>query len=177
MSDDSEPPGEPDQDIPDGPPTTGQQTVIPGLAEHWADLTAEVASIAAEYREEGWEVLEIHPGDVAPLSPGELERWGLDIVVPGNELESVQELINHAPVDELDVFRTVQGEVVLLLIAAKAPAAERVVLIPAYYREGDAVGIRAAARERGTIHVHLRPLTQKPVITFSHEQPELFFPD
>jgi hypothetical protein len=177
MSDDSEPAGDTDREMPDGPPTTGQRTVIPGLTEYWKDLAAEVAAVAAEYRDEGWEVLETHPGDVAPLPPGEHDRWGLDVVVPGDELASVQELIDDAPVDELDVFRTVQGEVVLLLIAAKATAAERAILVPVYYRESDAAPVRAAARERGIVHVHLRPLTQEPIVTFSHEQPELFFPD
>jgi len=51
MSDDSEPAGDTDHEMPDGPPTTGQRTVIPGLAEYWKDL--ELQGVVLHVTEDG----------------------------------------------------------------------------------------------------------------------------
>lgn len=145
----------------------------------WTRVMEQMAETAGEYRTRGWEVIEVHPGDVTPMSPEEdSSRWGLDVLVPDDELEQVRQAVepDHAEFDEWEVFGTTAGGFVLLLLTIKDTSRDLVVFVPVYYRITDSVGIRTTARERGKIHTHLRPLTREPIITFTHDDPVLFFP-
>lgn len=168
-------PGSP-SDQEDGVITPGQAAVIPELAEYWPEFQAEIDSVAEEYRTDGWTVVEVHPGDVVPLEPGEHDRWGLDIVVPDDELTAVRDAVADSTTTELELLRSTRGELVFQLVVAKDPDDHCLVLIPTYYSESNIAPLRAAAFDRGIVQIHLRPLKQSPVITFSHEEPAMFFP-
>lgn len=173
MADESGLPSDSSHDV----TSPGQAAIIPELSEYWPAFQEEIASLAEEYRSDGWEVVELHPGDIVPLAPGEHDRWGLDVVVPDDELGDVEDLVVDSAPEEFELFRSTQGEVVFQLIAAKAPEPKQLILVPTYYRRSDIGPTRAAAFDRGEIPIHLRPLRQSPVITFTHEDPDVFFPD
>lgn len=156
--------------------TPGQNMIIPELGEYWPEFYQEIESLAERYRDDGWKVVEVHPGDVVPLAPGEHDRWGLDVVVPDDELATVQDVVTESSPEQLELFRSTRGELVFQLIVAKDPDEQCVVLIPTYYAESYIAALRAAAFDRGVVHIHLRPLRQSPVITFSHDEPAVFFP-
>ncbi len=162
-------------DDPDDP--LARQGADPAVLDAWPAMQEDVDALAAEFRDRGWDVIEIHPGDVVSLAPGEHDRWGLDVLTPDDELEAVAAAVEEAAFDELDVYRRVEGSYVFVLVVARDAPTERAILIPAYFRRDAAAPLRGYARERGEIHVHLRPLTRTPVITFSHDEPALFFPE
>lgn len=161
---------------PTGVATPGQKMIIPEIEEHWPEFQQEIDSMAHEYRDDGWEVVEVHPGDVVPIAPGDHDRWGIDVVVPNDELATVQNVVTESTPDQLELFRSTRGELVFQLVVAKDPDDHCLVLIPTYYSESNIEPIRAAAFDRGIVQIHLRPLKQSPVITFSHEEPAVFFP-
>lgn len=163
-------------DTPDPSDPLAGQGADPAVIDTWTELQADIDAIASEYHDDGWETTEIHPGDVAVIEPGEMDRWGIDVLVPDDELETVRQAAETGAFDELEVYRTTEGEVVFLLIVARDEPTEHAILIPAYYHLPGGATLRTHATERGVIHVHLRPLTQNPIITFSHHEPELFFP-
>lgn len=160
-------------------PIGGPDTLVSDIADEWNDVIADMETLATEYRDDGWDILEVHPGDVVPLSPNEDEtRWGLDAVLPGNEITALENLIeSNAPtLDDWDVFRTQSDNIVFLLVVARDNERGRMLFVPLYYHAGDASGMARAARERGCMQIHLRSLSIDPIVTLEQTDPELFLP-
>jgi hypothetical protein len=153
----------------------------------WERVIDDMHATAAQYRGDGREVVECHPGDVATLTgeprtaaeltgnadPAEERRLGLDVVVPGDEFAAVREALGDRSPDRVEVFRaTGNGLVFLLLVLA---ANERVVLLPVYYDRGDVAALRSIARDGG-FRVHVRPLVDDERVTVTVDDPEPCFP-
>ncbi len=144
---------------------------------NWDRVVADMEATAAEYESEGWETLQLHPGDVAVVD-GSAERGpGLDIVVPDPEFEELAGVFESgAAVDETTVYRATDGSVTYLVIALQH-ADGTAAFVPAYYRVGDP-GVEPAFRRAeaaGEFRTHLRTLTGDAVVV-SHDDPSLFAP-
>ncbi|WP_435197365.1 DUF7529 family protein [Natronomonas sp. EA1] len=153
-----------------------------GVLGHWEAVIEDMAATAAEYRENGWEVVELYPGDVAPLS-GQQEtgdRYGIDLVVPGEDARTVRNLVtaSDAAFDACSVFRAVETGIVFLIVAVEDHERELAVVFPAYYDsdDADARDMLEAATRNGEMRTHVRDLAGDAVSTFSHDDPELFYP-
>ena len=146
----------------------------------WSDLRADVEATAGEYRDAGWEALALHPGDATPL-PGEGDDPpAFDVLLPDDEFEALRSLVaDGTAFDAYEVYSTVEGGAVFLLVVMRDAASETAVLFPLYYRPGDPA--TAALRERvaaaGTLETHLRRLRRDEVVRFTHDEPGLFVPD
>lgn len=155
-------------------------TVVTDLSGDWTQVVDKMEEMADRYRDDGWRVLEVHPGDVVPLSPDDdPERWGLDAVVPDDEITALQKLLeaDESTLTEWDIYREEVGDVVYILVAVRDDEQKRIVFIPLYYRTTDAVDMAQAARRQDHIQIHLRPLSLNPVITLTQADPELFLSD
>lgn len=153
---------------------------LTGSLDVWEGVVEDMEATAAEYREEGWETLELHPGDVTPLPAVEERvdgRFGLDVLVPGEEYEALSTLVDGATFDEYDVFRAQQGGIVFLVIATKSSVTNQVVLLPAYYAVADADLMLKRARDEGEMQTHIRPLSGDEHVTLKQEEPETLFPE
>lgn len=148
------------------------------LANHWDDMIADMEATAAEYREQGWDVLELHPGDVTALAPTEdRERFGLDVLVPGNEFDELQTLVEAGTsFDSYKVYRGEGSGLVLLLVVMEDSEREQTVVFPAYYNPAQSTDMQQAAHDAGTMYSHVRPLDERAIVTFTHDEPALFFP-
>jgi hypothetical protein len=153
---------------------------LTGVLDVWEGVVEDMEATAAEYREEGWETLELHPGDVTALPAVEERRegqFGLDVLVPGDEYEAVSELVADVEFDEYEVFRAQQGGVVFLVLVTKATAAKQVVLTPLYYGVEDAQLMLERARTEDVLYTHVRPLSGDEHVTLTQQDPELLFPE
>ncbi|MFC4358022.1 hypothetical protein ACFO0N_08690 [Halobium salinum] len=170
---------------------------LSGVLDVWERVVDDMEATAAEYREDGWETLELHPGDVTPIpgtrdqpptAPGEdaaggeavdlpEDTFGLDALLPGDEFEAVSEAIESATFDEFEVFRADSGGVVFLVLAMLAPDADRAVLLPLYYATGDATAMARRAREAGEMRVVVRPLSDDEQVVFTQADPEPLLPE
>lgn len=57
------------------------------MLANWNTVVEDAAATTDEYRDVGWEVVEIYPGNIALMS-GEhenVDRYGLDLVVPAED--------------------------------------------------------------------------------------------
>jgi hypothetical protein len=147
------------------------------VLESWEHVVEDMEATAAEYRDDGWEVVELHPGDVTPLPPDH-DRFGLDVLVPGDEYETVSAMVTDdgAAFDEFEVFRAVQGGHVFLVVAVEDEARQQVVLVPAYYGIKDAEDTIEGVLERESFPVNIRPLTVDGVVTVEPSEPSLLLP-
>ncbi|MEF8801668.1 MAG: hypothetical protein V5A38_02905 [Halolamina sp.] len=172
---------------------------LSGVTDLWDDTIADMEATAEEFREEGWETVELHPGAVTPLPAGETEdgytdpRVGLDVLVPGDEFEVVKEAVGgvedgdgEAPTaetqtpteyDEYEVFRAQAGEVVFLVVVMKSPDVGKAVLIPLYYDPTDAEETLRLVRERDEMQLFVRPLDDSERVLFTQQEPDALFPE
>lgn len=143
--------------------------------ERWKDVLADAAAIADEYRSEGWEVLEVQPGSVSPAEKD--ERFGLSVLLPGNEYEAVEKLIEDDEIefDGAEVYANEIGNTVYAMVVERDTATETAVVIPMAYSISDLQRVFERALETGHLELHLRPLTIEDWVTFVHDEPTLFF--
>jgi len=149
---------------PQGPP--------PAVTERWEELLADADATAAEYREEGWETFAVRPGDVTPLSGS---PFGLDVLAPGDEFEALEALVEDVSFDTSHVYRADEGGVRFVVVAVEATADETVVVVPAFFDVDRAADLEERALEAGVMYTHVRPLSDDARVTFTHDDPELFF--
>lgn len=153
---------------------------LAGALDAWEGVVDDMETTAEGYREDGWETLELHPGDVTPL-PAMAGRggdqYGLDVLVPGDEYENLSEAVEGAEFDEYEVYRAQEGGLVFLVLATKSTATKRVVLLPLYYGIEDARLMLDRATEEGRMLTHVRPLSDDERVTFTQEEPEMLFPE
>lgn len=144
--------------------------------EWWDALLADMRAEAAAYEEEGWETLELHPGDVTARD-GSVDDLGLDVLVPDNEFEDLEAALADG-VDSYEVLRSTAGHYVALLFVVEAAGRDLAVFVPAYYSgrdEAAATLLRKSAGD-GELTLILRTLTDDRV-ELVLDAPELLVPD
>ncbi|WP_246022907.1 DUF7529 family protein [Halosimplex halophilum] len=159
-----------DEDAAGGPAFAGTGAAS-AVREHWEDLIGDMEATAAEFEDAGWETLQLHPGDVTAVTG---DRWGFDVLVPDDEFERLREWVDAGDFDEHDVYRVESG-IHFALVVLKDEGGERAVCCPLYYDDAAVEGLGEVAAGEGRVYTHVRNLAEE-YVTFSHEEPELFFP-
>lgn len=140
------------------------------IREHWDDLIADMERTATEFREAGWEVLELHPGDVTVVTEDEC---GFDVLVPDDEFAELEEWVATDDFPDHDVYHAMAG-ITFLMVVLKAPDAERAVCCPLYYSDDAERTLRELAATDGVLWTHVRRLSEE-YVHFRHDDPEPFF--
>lgn len=149
---------------PQGPPSA--------VADRWQELLADAEAAAADYRERGWETLVVTPGDVTPLDG---DPFGLDVLAPGEEFEALEALVDDVTFDTSHVYRAEEGGVRFCIVTVEAGGDEVAVVVPAFFDVDEAATLEGRAREEGVTYTHVRPLADDARVTFTHDDPDLFF--
>jgi hypothetical protein len=154
---------------------------IPGThlraAEFWDDIVSDMDATADEYAADGWDTLQLHPGDVTALVPGEDDdRFGIDVLVPDDEFGELETLLEgDSSFDAYEAFRAMADGLVLFVVAMEDREQEVAVLYPAYYDAKNAQGMLTAAENAGEMRTYVRTLTNDR-IEFTHDEPQNFGP-
>lgn len=139
---------------------------------YWSDLLDDMTATADEFRDRGWDVLELHPGDVTVV---DAERRGFDVLVPDDEFEKLEAWVADCTFDEHDVYLAPR-EIVFGLVVLRDTDRERAVCCPLYYGSEDLEALGDMVQTEGRLLTHVRRLSEE-YVTFVHEQPQLFFPE
>lgn len=161
-----------DSDTPPGAGGPALAGAASEIREHWDDLVGDAQATAEEFQEAGWETLVLHPGDVTVT---EIERFGIDVLVPDSEYDRLETWVAEGSFDTQDVYRTETG-IVFLLVVVKDETAERAICVPAYYEFEDISTLLDGAHEHGTIPLYVRNLSEE-CVTFTTDRPALLLPD
>lgn len=148
------------------------ETPPQAVAERWEELLGDADEIAEEYVEDGWEALVVHAGDVTPRTG---DPFGLDVLAPGDEFEALEELVEDVTFDTSHVYRREEGGARFLIVAVEAREDEVAVVVPAFLALADEGELRSTAIAEGVMYTHVRPLSDDARVTFTHDDPELFF--
>lgn len=146
----------------------------PIVAERWRELVDDAEATVAEYEQDGWETFLVHPGDVTPITG---DPFGLDLLAPGNEFDALQELVSEVDFHTSHVYHSEEGGVRFLVVVVEGTknATDVAVVLPAYLAADQTGELKAQATEAGVIYTHVRPLSDDARVTFTHEDPDLFF--
>lgn len=155
---------------------------LAGATDLWEDVIDDLEATAREYEADGWETVVCHPGDVTPLPTTtalvngvDVDRIGLDLLVPGNEYEQLAEAVEGVSFDEYDAFRAESGSLVFLVVVMKGDDGTAV-CFPIYYDADDAEIMLKRAYEGGQLRTYLRPLDDSERVVFAHGDPERLAP-
>lgn len=144
----------------------------PAVAERWDDVLADARATAEEYREDGWDVLELHPGDVTPLLE---DPFGLDALAPDNEYEELKAVVEGITFDRTSVYHAEDGGVRFYVTVPEAVAASQAVVIPTFLLLSEMPPVQEKAETEGVMFTHVRTLSADERVTFRHDDPGLFF--
>ena len=154
---------------------------IPGThlraVEYWDDIVSDMEATAEEYEADGWDTLQLHPGDVTAMVPTEDDnRFGIDVLVPDDEFDDLETLLEgDVSFDAYEAFRATADGLVLFVVAMEDREQEVAVLYPAYYDAKNAQGMLTAAENAGEMRTYVRTLTNDR-IEFTHDEPQNFGP-
>lgn len=170
-----------DEGTTEGPPgPEGAPTPVDRVLDHWDEVIADMEATAEEYRRDGWDVVEVHPGDVATATESEAhDRWGIDVLVPDNEFPEVERRVDeeNGSFGASEVFRAQAGGMVFLVVAMLDERDHQAIVFPAYYDIEQSADVLDRARQEGEVRTHLRTLSEDAVVTFTHEDPSMFLPE
>lgn len=143
------------------------------IAANWDRVRDDMAATADGYREAGWTVLELMPGDVNVLAGGERapEGPGFDVLVADDEYDRLRAAVADRSVDRYETYRAIEGGVVFLLVAIEAEG-DLAVVFPVYYPADEADDLRG----HDSVTTYLRSLSTDRYVTFSYANPEPFLP-
>lgn len=142
------------------------------IPESWERVVSDLETMADEYGDAGWEVYEIHPGDVSfRVEEG---RPKMKVLVADNEFPDV-EGTGDIGYDSYEVHRAVDGGIAYLIVTIKNPAEESVVLVPAHYSIDEDMDVRRRAIQNGTVTLVLHRLDERSPLEFECESPSLLF--
>ncbi len=144
----------------------------PAVAERWEELLEDAEATAAEYAENGWRTVLVDVGDVTPLSD---DPFGLDVLAPGDVVETLEALLEEVTFDTSQVYRAEDGGARFYIIVTEASEDGVAVVVPAYLSIDEADPLAARAEREGVMYTHVRPLSGDRRVTFSHDDPGLFF--
>ena len=157
---------------------------LEGRHDAWEAVVDDMAATAAEYRADGFETLELHPGDVTVLPTQsvlagdvDVDRVGLDLLLPGNEFGDLQAVVADHEFEAYDAYRASEGNVVFAVVAMRSVDGEFAVLFPLYYDATDAKVMLAHSVERGELRTFLRPLDDSERVVFSQSEPDNLLPE
>jgi len=161
----------PSQDMSESP--GGETPPNVNAADGWQNVIKEMEATAESYRNRGWTTVELHPGDSVFVDSA--ERLGLDVVLAGDEYETLEATVAAHEFTDVEVFRAVREGMVYLLIAERAPEAQTVIFVPAYYSLQGTNTTRETIRDEDELTLFCRRLTDSYVL-FSHTEVDPFLP-
>ncbi|SFH02977.1 hypothetical protein SAMN04488063_3626 [Halopelagius inordinatus] len=149
---------------PSGPDGTRAES---GVTEFWDRVVGRAEDAATAYRDAGWDAVELHPGNATPVPAmgGEgAGDYGLSVLVPPDEFETVERLAGETTFDDADVRRVERGETVFVVAAFLAPESGDAVVVPTHYRRREAASMLDRALSAGEMRVLVRSPDDDPVV-------------
>jgi len=165
---------------PDGPDPedagTGEET---GTGTPWERTTEQLRALAEEFREGGWNVVDVAAADTTPERPGGRtgDRFGLTHVVPGNRADAVRDAFRPEGFERYETYRRRVGTTAFQVTALFDADRGVAILVAGAYDLADADGMIEAAREEGVLYTHLRTLDGTHLGSFRHDDPAQLVPE
>ncbi len=141
------------------------------LTERWNDVLADTDGTAEAYRDRGWTALALHPGDVNAV----VDAARLHVLLPGSEFDEVNERVDPAALDTIQVYGATAGSTRFRLVVAENEDEQLAVCVPTFVLGTEADDLREAADRADGVTIRLRPLDDRDHVEFAVADPDVFF--
>lgn len=148
---------------------------FPAGDDNWEAVIEEMEATAADLREEGWEIVELHPGDVAVFGE-DAEFSGFDVLVPDNEFDQLEEIDANAELKQTEVYRAESEQFVYALVVTLDADRTVGLCCPLYYDQQQ-LGQLPSPESDGQIATYIRTLSEDRGLVITHDDPTLFIPE
>ena len=140
----------------------------------WEDVRRDLEATVEEYREAGWTVVDLAPGDVTLTTD---DQYDIDVLVPDNEFEDVLEAIEEGDYrpTETDRFSTVANGLVIHLLVVKDTRNRIAITFPIYFNERPEDRVVRIEDETEPATIGLRNLNKDFVLTIEYDSFGEFF--
>ncbi|GAB6879890.1 hypothetical protein JCM17823_21640 [Halorubrum gandharaense] len=164
---------------PNGPQPAGTGPAGEAVSEAWTRTNDEREAIAAERREEGWEVASIPTVQTSTPSRAERdpERFGLAHVIPDNYADEFSEAYEAGEFSEYLVYFNTVHNSAFLVVEHMDPDAKIAIVLSAHYDIRHAQGMVRSAINEGRIHTYAKTINGTELGEFTHEEYRPFIPD
>lgn len=159
----------------------------PAVSERWPELLDDAEGIAAEYEDEGWQTVVVPTGDVTPMTG---DPFGFNVLAPGDVFRTLQDLVEEVTFHSSHVYRHEEGGARFYIVVVEGTSGgvdedgasdggdaegDVAVVVPTYLTVDAASMLQEPAEAAGAMYTHVRPLSNDERVTFSHDDPDLFF--
>lgn len=145
---------------------------IESVEPHWQRLRSDAKSIAAEFREEGWETIRFPVGDVSAVAGG--DAFGIHLVVPDNKFDELRDLLGDGVAfDSFEIYTHSTDQRVYAIVAATDEETGAAIVYPLYYSKAERDQLAREAAGRGAMVTHLKTLGDDRVTL--EQDPDEFF--
>lgn len=152
---------------------------MPGGGSAWSRTLESATEMADDLRAEGWEVVTVRAGHVAPEPPGagDTGRFGYVYLAQGEIAEAFEAAIAEGTFDSYEVFASRTGDDLFLLTRVLDGERKLAVLLVGAVDLSQAGDLAIAARERGEMYSHVVLLDGTHLGSFRHDDPDVLIPE
>lgn len=145
----------------------------------WAATLATANEMEADLYEDGWEVVTVRAGHVAPLLPddGDANRFGFVYLAPGDVADPLTAAVERGNFDGYEVFSRRSGADLFTLTRVTDADRRIAVLLVGAVNLTRAESLESVARTRDEMYSHVELLDGSQVASFAHDDPDAFFPE
>lgn len=164
---------------PGDPRSARRQSVGSAMQQAWEQTLEDMEAIAADRRDDGWEVLTVTAAhtDTVSRDMGDHDDFGLFLVVPDNHAEAFAEMYDSDEFTEFLVYGAEIEQLMNVVIELIDPDDERSILLACQYdlalMRG---GMAQNAMEEGVLYTHVKTIDGTVIGTFEHEEYEPLLP-
>ncbi|GGL66347.1 hypothetical protein GCM10009039_25370 [Halocalculus aciditolerans] len=135
--------------------------------------------MADDLRADGWEVVTVRAGHVAPEPPGhgDTGRFGFVYLAQGDDAAGVERAVNSGTFDAYAVFSRQEGTSKFIVTRVTDRDRRLAVLLVGTVNLADASALAAAAHEREVMYSHVALLDGTHLAAFRHDDPADFLPE
>lgn len=151
----------------------------PSGGSAWSRTLESATEMADDLRAEGWEVVTVRAGHVAPEPPGagDTGRFGYVYLAQGEIAEEFEAAIEEGSFEEYEVFASREGNDLFLLTRVLDSDRGLAVLLVGAVDLTQAGELASAARERGEMYSHVVLLDGTHLGSFRHDDPSVLLPE
>lgn len=141
-------------------------------AEAWERTLEELEALAADRREEGWDVTTCFAAhtDTVSVSMGDNDRFGLVHVLPDNHADRFEAAYDPDAFTEYLAYGQLVDTSMYVVTELIDPDAERSIMVASQYNMAFADGMIASAETEGYLPSHFKTIDGTVVGTFEHEE-------
>ncbi|MDB2265399.1 hypothetical protein PM025_14885 [Halorubrum ezzemoulense] len=145
----------------------------------WAKTLASATEMETELRDDGWEVITVRAGHVAPEPPahGDTDRFGLVYLAQGEDADNFTNAVERAAFDGYEVFNRRKREDLFVLTRLTDAERDLAVLLVGAVNLAHAGDLAATARKHGVMYSHVQLLDGTHLSSFRHDDPSDFLPE